>query len=347
MNSDLSVRELMRIADTIRHELQRLRTNQYRELGRHMEELMSGLERTQTIRRQLVHCANRNWHLSAAKLTNQASQQLRELPYLIGELERALDRRPLRVPSPRELLAELEQARQEFGELRHYPEDQAISVVTEAIELDGVYLGEFEIQLCISGLAEIRNRRPHRIIALDPHPAACNSAVTHPHVSDEHLCAGDGYAAVEAALLNGRICDFFLLVRSVLTHYNPGSPYVALADWDGMSCSDCGHFVSEDETYVCQSCEETFCSECSSYCFKCETTMCLGCLETCSVCDDPVCPLCMTRCHNCDRLLCSSCMENEGCPCEEPEEESDDETDEPTTDQTAVPAGPTRLGQTG
>ena len=63
------------------------------------------------------------------------------------------------------------------------------------------------------------------MIALDPHPAALNDAVTHPHVSDERLCTGDAGAAIQAALAAGRVFDFFTLVRSVLVTYNPESPY--------------------------------------------------------------------------------------------------------------------------
>ena len=61
----------------------------------------------------------------------------------------------------------------------------------------------------------------YRVVALDPHPAGSDESVTHPHVRDEQLCAGDAAAAIRSALAGGRICDFFLLVRSVLDRIQP------------------------------------------------------------------------------------------------------------------------------
>ncbi len=47
-----------------------------------------------------------------------------------------------------------------------------------------------------------------------------------------------------AALTEGRLLDFFMIVRQVLQTYSPDSPYVSLDDWYGRQCSDCdsAHF---------------------------------------------------------------------------------------------------------
>ena len=66
------------------------------------------------------------------------------------------------------------------------------------------------------------------MIALIPIPAAPNEEVTHPHVSAQKLCAGEGQAAIEAALTSGRIADFFMLVDRVLHTYTEGSAFIEL-----------------------------------------------------------------------------------------------------------------------
>ena len=38
---------------------------------------------------------------------------------------------------------------------------------------------------------------------------------------------------------------------AVLRTYNPESPFVELALWNGSSCSDCGAGVDEDHSYSC------------------------------------------------------------------------------------------------
>ncbi len=65
--------------------------------------------------------------------------------------------------------------------------------------MNDVHLGDFEIQLHVPSLAEMRYNSIFRIVALDPHPAASNDCVTHPHVSDERLCPGDAGAAINMA----------------------------------------------------------------------------------------------------------------------------------------------------
>ena len=224
-------------------------------------------------------------------------------------------------PTVSDVFAELLQARQEFDRFDFDLKQQVVSVTTEPIELENVYLGEFRIRLHIDRLCELPRRHTiYQIIALDPHPARANESVTHPHVRDEELCVGDAAAAIASALANGRICDFFLLVRSVLNTYNGHSPYVPLTEWSGSACNDCGYIVDHDETYYCESCQNDFCGECVSYCRRCDTSVCRGCLETCPICDEPVCANCLTKCPKCKTTLCRACLEANECKCEKEDE---------------------------
>ena len=88
-----------------------------------------------------------------------------------------------------------------------------------------------------------------------PIPLRSNEDVTHPHVSDEAVCEGDGRVPIRKALEQGRLLDFFVIVRNLLQTYNSGSPFVSLDDWEGIRCADCGASAGEDERWTCVKCE--------------------------------------------------------------------------------------------
>lgn len=327
---NLSKRQLVRTADRIRDKLQVFTAHQEKLVQQKLSSLIDLIDRLQGIRRKLDTCRARNWQAAGARIMSDMEAALRDVPYHTQEIERAIQACSTKVPSLAEMYQELIQADEEFDGLMYHKEGDLLSVQTEPIELEDVYLGEFEIQLHVPGLAEMRYNSVYRVVALDPHPAASNECVTHPHVSDERLCAGDAGAAIQAALVGGRICDFLLLVRSVLTHYNPDSPFVSLENWHGTPCYECGYVTCGDDLYWCSCCEYDFCSECSSYCRRCDESICLGCLENCSVCENPVCPACMTVCPECGERLCKMCLEEQQCPCLE-ERENEDDSDETKT----------------
>ena len=54
------------------------------------------------------------------------------------------------------------------------------------------------------------------------------------------LCEGEGRLPVLRALEQGRLLDFFLLVRNVLSTYNPDGAHLPLSRWRGAPCTDCG-----------------------------------------------------------------------------------------------------------
>ena len=123
-----------------------------------------------------------------------------------------------------------------------------------------------------------------------------------------------------------RVCDAFLLVRSVLETYNSSSPYVSLDNWEGIACYDCGYTVPEEEIYYCEHCDREFCSECFGYCSHCETSLCRGCLTTCPECEQDRCENCMATCQACGESICIGCLQEELCPaCTQESEDLQDE----------------------
>ena len=134
-----------------------------------------------------------------------------------------------------------------------------------------------------------------------------NDAVTHPHVRDRALCAGDAATPIAEALAAGRLADAFLLVRSVLRHYNVASPYVALDHWNGQPCAECGATSDADETYFCEGCDSDVCDECIGCCSSCSRSRCGGCLNPCAVCHQNNCSGCLEDTEESQRSCCPDC----------------------------------------
>ncbi|MGB2820371.1 MAG: hypothetical protein WBF17_05285 [Phycisphaerae bacterium] len=337
MNEKPSERQLLRAALGIREQLQGIRYTRTQTLGRHTGQLTSALTQLDALRRKLHLAYVRGWNAAAGRIAERIARTISDLPYYLRNVEQGVAALEVTIPSARDLLADLRQLKEEFPSVSYGPQDGALTVAIEPVELEGLFLGEFEIHLDTTSLGDDQPNSAYRVVALDPQPAVSNSSVTHPHVSDERLCAGDATTPIRAALSTGRICDFFMIVRSVLTTYNGSSPYVSVEDWLGTACYDCGCTVNNDETNWCSSCEHDFCSDCSSCCRRCDDTTCLGCLDDCPVCSESVCPSCLTRCPECNEPICHDCLAENLCPCYEEDEDDQNEQRQPET--TVVAAG--------
>lgn len=332
----LSHREMARAAQQTHEWLKTLRVSRFGNIASKLGSVLSGMERLQTLGRRLRICTSRNWLTAAAEVSDRLSDCLGWVVRDIEKVQNAANRSDVSIPSVSDVAADLRQAESEFGQLRYDRKAAMLSVTTEAIRLGDVYLGEFEIQLQLSTPGESAGSKDmFCVVALDPHPAASDDTVTHPHVREEQLCAGDATVAIQSALSQGRICDFFLLVKSVLSQYNSGSPYVSLANWEGGACYDCGSYFGSGSFYTCPACEHDFCDDCMSYCRCCETSYCQECLTTCSACDDSFCTGCMTQCPDCRKPICKTCLEDNQCPCQQ-EKDNDDESRNEAVAETAA-----------
>jgi hypothetical protein len=330
----LTQRQILRLARMIIEELAKRQTAQHRHIAGHIDQVIEQVRRLSSLRRQLAMAADRGWNAATGKIIEDLRDCIRDIPYHSAEADRAIDDVKPQEVALGDVVAELRQCQNEFDGLQYTPDGTCLSITTDSIELEDVYLGEFQIALDISRLSQVRHDATYRIIALDPHPASSNSDVTHPHVSGEHMCEGDAAAAIGAALASGRVFDFFSLVKGVLTTYNSSSPYVSLSDWDGVSCHECGYTTSQDNLHYCESCDNDLCDECMSYCRQCDDSVCRSCLEECGACGEQICSSCKTKCPDCGRVICKSCLEQQECPCieERKEQEQDDSEsdDQPT-----------------
>ena len=294
--------------------------------------------------------ADKKWFRSAERIRTRVSRNLNDFSYQLQRFKDFINADEPKLPKLSDIYAELLQIDQECGEYQYDLKERTISVITEPITLEDIDLGSFEIKLFIDKISTLYTNAPYRVIALEPNPAGSDSNVTHPHVSSETLCEGDGHVSIRRALEDGRFCDFFTLVTSILQTYNPGSPYISLDDWEGRSCYDCGYTVSSDESYYCEYCDREYCSQCSTYCQKCDVTLCLGCAYQCPSCEEPVCQRCSGKCKECEEIFCVDCLNEEGlCPdCEEQrkENENEEQEDESKKSETDASVQPDYMGQT-
>jgi hypothetical protein len=249
----------------------------------------------------------------------------RELEQLISQMRSRLatlrSEQSPEVPQLRLLYEEIAAADAEFDGVKL--DTGEISVTTGPITLDDIELGRFKIRLHLKLLGA---DTPYTIQALDPNPAVSCSETTHPHVSGERLCPGEGRAAINAALAEGRIGDFFLIVDRILHTYAVGSAYVELDQWYGIRCHDCDSTVDEEDASSCTNCAARVCGDCLVGCGGCGEGYCSGCIDRCYRCEEYSCSGCLTTCVRCRHAVCGACCEEE--LCETCREELEDELDE-------------------
>jgi hypothetical protein len=235
---------------------------------------------------------------------------------------------------------------EEFSSLQISLKSDTIAVVTETVVLEDVCLGRFQITLDWTSLND--RSAGYTVEALDPVPACTCDAYVHPHIDGDILCAGDGKAAIAAALKQRRLLDFFILVRQVLNTYNAGSAYVQLDDWWSTECRDCGDSVSANQMCCCDNCDRDLCRHCTCSCDLCSDTFCSDCTTDCADCGFQSCAACLTECAGCTKQICERCTSDGECQTcyEHEEEESTTEVSEDTATAADNPVHPVFMEQT-
>ena len=277
--------------------------------------------------RRLELASRHGWQGAAVQLRTDFGYAIRAL---LRELEQYRDRHAeftaeadevrLPIQPVREIYQDLMALQQEFGALRIDFTKQELAFTTDDITFVDVDLGQFEIVLCWN---EIREHGPYRVKALDSNSPPNDSAITHPHIRDDILCEGEGRSAIRRALQQGRLFDFFLLVRQIVENYNPSSAYAVIKDWNGVKCYDCGSTSSDDDVSCCRRCDHELCSDCGSCCESCQCFCCNECSSACSGCHESCCTTCSNECSECGECFCPKCLVDDQCQhCRESEPES-------------------------
>jgi len=293
--------------------------------------------------RKRQQAQRRGWNLAASKLERELKSGVAQLIQQLETMHQKLmsDSSQQHISSVRELYAELLALDEEFGEVQLDLRAQTISVSTEPIELEGVYLGSFEICLKYVNL-KMEDASPYRVFARDPNPAITNDSVTHPHVQSEVVCEGEGQMVIRRSLEQGRLFDFFTMVASLLRTYNPDSPYVELSNWHSVECTECADVITANAQTRCKKCEITLCTECARDCSDCDSPFCHECLSHCDTCHGGCCTSCLKQCVQCNADCCQRCLlKNErcsDCDAEELEETEEELQETPSSDSNPVAA---------
>jgi hypothetical protein len=329
-------RQALRCAYQIQATLQMTRQAMYHDQARWVMPVVEQLPQLARASAQLARSASHPQFTTAPRIATE--RFLRQLHSAMRDMSVLRDQIVQEscppTPALRDLLGELDQLESEFGAWTYDHPVSELSVTTEPIRLEGIDLGPFQIRLRMGQPITQLMGRLCWVEALEPNPAAGNSEVTHPHVSGEAICVGDHGPEMIRALRSGRLCDFFLMNRAILTTYNTGSPYVALDDWYGEPCSDCGRSIAEDDRHTCNECDREVCDDCISSCQHCDTTICHGCVTMCSCCKESSCADCLAPCDGCSELVCNDCFEEGLCPdcLENQHDEQEDNEDEEEID---------------
>ena len=331
----------VRAANMLLQALSGLKKERLRQIQQKLEDFSFKCSEAAKNSHSFYMAVDRGWYLAANKITSRVGRNLNDFSHHLDQFKNFIAADDVKLPKLGDIVAAMLQIEQEYGKIEFDLEAKTISVITDPIVLEEMSFGDFEIRLFISEITKLHSESPYRTIALEPNPAGSDDNVTHPHVSQEKLCEGDGYIPIRKAIQQGRLCDFFTIIIQILQTYNPDSPYVALSDWEGISCYDCGYTVAGDECYYCEDCDRDYCSQCSTYCQICDTTVCLGCSFECPYCRKPVCGHCTAVCKECDETLCTDCINEEGLcqSCEEQrKEQENEELEEETTESKTTPA---------
>ena len=229
-------KNLIRIADKIQEALIKLNNSRYLELMRQLTSFAGQLQEITAKSRKMGTSLVHGWFSAAERCRKGISRLFSDIQYSVSRLQPLAEKPQREIPKLSALVGELDALEQEFGNAEFDISENTISIITDPITLEDLYLGPFKIQLELNKLSELYQNTPYHVIALEPNPAATDEAVTHPHVSNETLCEGDGCTAIRSALEEGRIYDFFTMARSILNTYNPDSPYVSLDEWCDSFC---------------------------------------------------------------------------------------------------------------
>ena len=158
----------------------------------------------------------KGWFGSAEKIRTRVNRNLSDFSYQLQKFKDLVNSDETKLPKPADIFAELSQIDQELGEYQFDLKEKTVTVITDPITLDDIPFGPFEIKLFLNEISKLYSESCYRIIALEPNPAGTDSDVTHPHVSSERLCEGDGVVSIRKAIEQGRLCDFFTMIVNIL-----------------------------------------------------------------------------------------------------------------------------------
>jgi len=255
--------------------------------------------------RRHQRAVERGWRVAAQTLQRDLERRLRWFENDLAALRLSLVEDEPPVVALRTVYEELSSLADEFAEVEIDLRATTVRVQTTEIVLDDLDLGPFNL---VWNWIRLPYATALTVDALEPVRPAARDDVTHPHVMNGQLCEGEATRPLAQALRDGRLCDYFLIVRQTLQTYNSSSAYVALEDWMGSRCRSCDDRVSDDDLTSCESCGDELCQDCSRSCCQCGRTGCSDCLRNCGDCLEDFCGRCWPSRSGRDATVCPNCQ---------------------------------------
>lgn len=307
-------RTYLRVANAIHNQLLLLRrqpmglwpTGTVRTIDRMYELLAVHRKVEMATARRLPHAAQR--------LKAKWDDALEDLACAIRDVAQHKEQVPANVRPLSDILQDLKQIRQNYGNLDYFTDEHMLAVTTPSITLQGLDLGRFRIELNVLSLGRRANRNIFEIRTLDLNCATSNGGVCHPHVLYGHLNARQYGEPICEVKLAGRIADLFHLVVQALQSYDESVAYVRIGDWHKAFCSQCHQELPEGQRTFCESCDEYCCEGCSVNCPQCGKRLCPDCQSICELCGRILCSHCITGCATCGADACQDCLQTGLCP---------------------------------
>lgn len=153
-------KKLARMANRIRDGLFQLKYGRYLELNRQLTNLTGQLQQLTAESRKMGASVARGWLSAAQTCCKNVSRLLGEVEYSLPRIRPLADRPQKEIPRLPALVDELDGLEKEFGEIEFDASKNNISVVTEPITLEDIYLGEFKIQLELNKLDQLYYNSP-------------------------------------------------------------------------------------------------------------------------------------------------------------------------------------------
>jgi hypothetical protein len=180
---------------------------------RSADQLFASIERIRAYWQVLDDLVNRHrkahqncWELAQRQTRSDIIEQIKQLQELANSILLSQEQSgPAPISSQACIAGELRQLADEFEDVDILPKPGLIVAKTAPIELEGLGLGSFAIELHLDRLTEKADVTCFDCVALDSNPASTDERITHPHVKDQALCAGEATVHIAKALKEGRI----------------------------------------------------------------------------------------------------------------------------------------------
>jgi len=157
-------KKLVQIANRIQDALMELKHSRYSELIRQLASLTNHLQQITTGSRKMGISLAKGWLSATQRCCKSVSNSLGEVQYLVPRIRPFAEKPQKVIPKLPLLVDELDALEKEFGEVDYDKAENSISVVTESITLEDVYLGPFKIQLELNKIQELYQNSPYRVI---------------------------------------------------------------------------------------------------------------------------------------------------------------------------------------